>query len=224
MVKSTTLAPNEWRMVMADCRSEVRWSFQAGSPMCTQRPPSRWSAISQRPRPRATTWGRCPAMRNGHRPRQLSQPGVAGPTAPEMNTWSCGSRSQPSGVVGHVDAVLAARRPPRAPCPASWRWSRRGPGAAPDGCRRRRRAPARRAPTRVKPGGRGKTTRGPPEASARATDAAPEADGARAGRPRHGEREAPKHAAPNRPRTPQRVTPAPSSRAFHPRPGRAGHA
>ena len=64
---------------MADCRSAVRCPSQAGSPMCTQCPSSRWSATSQRPRPRATTWGRCPAMRKGHSPRQLSQPGVAGP-------------------------------------------------------------------------------------------------------------------------------------------------
>ena len=54
------------------------------------------SVTSQRPSPRATTWGLCTAMTKGHRPRQFSHPGVAGPMAPEVNTSVWGSRSHPT--------------------------------------------------------------------------------------------------------------------------------
>ena len=92
---------------MADCRSAVRCSSQAGSPMCTQCPSSRWSVTSQRPRPRATTWGRCRAIRNG----QSAAPVVAArrrrPGRARRQHLELGVEvAADGGVVGHADAVL----------------------------------------------------------------------------------------------------------------------
>ena len=191
---------------MADCRSDVRCSSQAGSPMCTQRPSSRWSVISQRPRPRATTCGRCPAMRKGHSPRQSSHPGVAGPTAPDGDDLELRVEVAPDGgVVGHADAVLLLGVHRRAPCPASGRWSRRGAGAAPGAPRRRPERSSAACSDAVRPGREGD---GHPGRTGRVGPG----HGLRSRRRCRRRRQRPtqasrRQAAPNRPRTPHLVTP-----------------
>ena len=94
--------------------------------------------ISQRPSPKATTWGRCPAMRNGHSAAPVVAPRRGRPDRSRGDDLELRVEIAPErGVVGHADRRTAAGRPPRGPCRASGRWSRRGAGVAPGAPRRR---------------------------------------------------------------------------------------
>ena len=186
--------------------------------MCTQCPSSRWSATSHARDP-----GRPPgaaARRRGRAtgPRQLSHPGVAGPGGARREHLELRIEVAPDGgVVDHGDPVLllGVHREAHA--------QRHGDGVAEDeeahGVRAVGPGVLQRGVLRaVKPGGRGKTTRVP--AGPVGPGHGPGAwagDAVSAGRPGARQDEA---GGPSRPRTPQRVTPAPSSRCPPPSPGR----
>ena len=199
-MKSTTLAPNEWKMVMALWRSALRCASQAGSPTCTQRPSRRWSVTSQRPSPRATTWGRCsPAPAATGAPAHTALCG--GPDGAGGDDLQLGVEVAPDrGIVGHRGPVGRTGVLRTGPYPASWRWSRRGSGGARGARRRHRPGSGPSAQTPLRPSGSDCSTRAPPSgpvADARTPDVVEAAAAVASG--------ASRHTAPSRQTTPPKA-------------------
>ena len=206
MVNSTTLAPNECRMAIADRRSADRWASQAGSPMWTHCPSSRWSVTSQRPSPRATTWGRVRRDQEGPEPAPVvaargGRPRRALGQLLELRVEVAAHR----GLVHHRDAVL------RPGLDGQSHAQRQGDGVADD------QQPHRTRPVGTGPLQRGVLGRRQPGREAHGDPLPPGAvgpcpAGRAGGRTRRSDAEAGRRqATPNRPRATDPVTSPPSS-------------